>query len=127
MDFHVAINSYVDTAADRPQVGRVFDGVIFVHALPSRVELRSAWLIHDPADMPGYIPFARLTLAHSEPDERNQESVEPTMYHDSLERFDGSSVLFLAYAVAFKSKGTHRIGFPRTNVPDFAVTVTTAG
>ena len=126
MDFKVSINSYAELGTDGAPSSRVFEGSIAVRAMPSQVALRTAWLIRGLEDLPGYLPFARLRLAHHDPGSDTSETVDPEIYHPPLDRLDGSSVLFLAYTVRLRSTGAHRIGFPQAELPELTVTVHTA-
>jgi hypothetical protein len=126
VDWNVAINSYVELGASGDRASGVFDGSIVVGALPSRIELRTAWLIYGLADVPSYFPVARMRLVHYEPGAETFDSAEPEIYHALLDRLDGSSVLFLAYTIGFKSTGAHRVGFPQAEVPELTVMIQTA-
>ncbi len=126
VEYNVSINSYAEVGDAADPCGGVFDGSITVRTLPSQVALRTAWLIRGLEDMPGYLPIARLTLAHHEPGSDRPEAVDPTIYHPPLDRWDGSSVLFLSYTVHVRSIGAHRIEFPKVETPEFAVAVRTA-
>lgn len=119
----VELNGYAEGTGDQLRFRPIDDG-LRVGSFPATVVVRAVWRT-EPGDddLPGYMPFARLVLAHAEPGAQEVTTPAPDLFHVPLERWDGASIIFAAYTLRFERPGDHRLVFPRAGLADMTLRV----
>ena len=119
----VELNGYAEGAGAQPGFRPLVDGVR-VRSLPTTVVLRAVWRA-EPGDddPPGFLPIGRLLLAHAEPGEEPAPAPMPDLFRSPLERWDGASIIFVAYTLRLRNPGEHRLLFLRAELPEMTLRV----